>query len=127
MSEVPEQKLTTESAGQPLLTAEAQEVLEEPCVTKGEALVLGLNQIDEGLKMISALGNRYDLVATMVGSKTSAQKLRDVIRGNKVLYNLVLNMVKAKNSRLAGETVEKVVTDFLDTLFDLSSPYKPGR
>jgi len=99
-------------------------VSEEPEMTKGEALVNGLNQIDEGLKMISALGNRYDLIATMVGSKTSAQRLRDVIRGNKVLYNLVLNMVKAKNSRLSGETVDKVVTDFLDTLFDLSRPYK---
>lgn len=102
---------------------EEVKLLEEPAMTKGEALVRGLNQIDEGLKMISALGNRYDLIATMVGSKTSAQRLRDVIRGNKVLYNLVLNMVKAKNSRLADDTVEKVVTDFLDTLFDLSQPY----
>jgi len=103
---------------------QAQQTQEQPSMTKGEALITGLNQIDEGLKMISALGNRYNLIATMVGSKISAQRLRDIIRGNKLLYNLVVNMVKAKNSRLSGVTVEKVINDFLDTLFDLSQPYR---
>ncbi|NPV72121.1 MAG: hypothetical protein HPY55_16060 [Firmicutes bacterium] len=98
---------------------------EQPTMSKGEALLAGLQQIDEGLKMIASLGGRYDLVATMVGSKTTAQKLRDVIRGNKALFNLVVNIVKAKNNRLAAETVEKVIGDFLDTLFDLSKPYRP--
>ncbi len=108
------------------INAECLESVEplESVMTKGEALISGLNQIDEGLKMISALGTRHDLIATMVGSKASAKRLRDVISGNKVLYNLVLSMVKAKNGRLAGETIDKVITDFLDTLFDLSSPYK---
>jgi|GEM_PF-1347480 len=97
---------------------------EEPVMTKGEALVTGLNQIDEGLKMISALGTKYDLLATMVGSRASAQRLRDVIKSNTVLYTLVINMVAAKNSRLSAETVQKVIDDLLDTLFDLSSPFR---
>ncbi len=119
----------TEMSGQsadPSVPA-AEMAAEQPVpvvMSKGEVLVMGLNQINEGLQMISSLGNRYDLIATMVGSRTTAQKLRDVIRGNTVLYNLVLNMVQAKNSRLASDTVKKVVDDLLDTLFDLSGPFK---
>lgn len=98
--------------------------IEEPTLTKGEAIIGGLNQIDEGLQMIAIIGGRYDLVKAMVGSNAGAKRLREVVRSNKILYNLVLNIVASKNSRLSADTVGKVVSDFLDTLFDLSQPYQ---
>lgn len=82
----------------------------EPTMTKGEVLVAGLNQIDEGLKMISALGNNYDVIATMVGSKASAQRLRDVIKSNTVLYNLVVNMVAPRTAGTHGKTCRRSST-----------------
>lgn len=93
-------------------------------MTKGEAIVRGLGMIEDGLALISRLGNKYDLVATLVGSDTAATRLRNAVKANKVFYGLVGNIVKAKNARLVGDTVEKVIDDFLDTLFDLSQPYK---
>jgi hypothetical protein len=95
-----------------------------PPMSKGQAIVTGLTMIEDGLAMIARLGNKYDLVATLVGSDTAATKLRNAVKANKVFYGLVGNIVKAKNTRLAGETTEKVIDDFLDTLFDLSQPYR---
>ncbi|MCL6446828.1 MAG: hypothetical protein K6U04_01550 [Armatimonadetes bacterium] len=92
--------------------------------TKGEALIAGLDQIREGLDMIARLGNRNDLLRSLVGSQAATQRLKDLMKSNNVLFNLVLGMVKARNSRLSEETVNKVVIDFLDILFDLSKPYR---
>lgn len=91
--------------------------------TKGEALITGLEQIRDGLEMISRLGDRTDLVKSMIGSQVAAQRLRDIMKNNNVVYNMVLSMVQGRNGRLSTETVAKVVNDFLDVLFDLSQPY----
>ncbi len=92
--------------------------------TKGEVLISGIDRIREGLDMISGLGAKQDLIKTMVGSQAAANKLRDLVKSNIVFQNTVIAMVAARNSRLSPDTVEKVVTDFLDVLFDLSQPYK---
>ncbi|MEW5899427.1 MAG: hypothetical protein AB1652_09710 [Bacillota bacterium] len=92
--------------------------------TKGEALIAGLDQIREGLDMIARLGNRNDLLRNLVGSQAATQRLKDLMKSNNVLFNLIIGMVKARNSRLSEETVNKVVIDFLDVLFDLSKPYR---
>ncbi len=97
---------------------------EAAIVTKGEALVRGLDQIREGLEMVSRLGGKKDLVVALTGSKQGAQRLRDVMRSNNVVYQMVIGMVRARNSRLSEETVQKVVGDFLDVLFNLSQPYQ---
>lgn len=91
--------------------------------TKGEVLIAGLNQIRDGLEMISRLGDKTDLVKTMVGSQAAARRLRDVMKDNNVVYNMVLNMVQSRNGQLSPKTVTKVINDFLDVLFDLSQPY----
>lgn len=92
--------------------------------TKGEALISGLDQIREGLDMIAKLGDGNDLVKNMIGSQAGAQRLRNVMQEKTLVFNLVLSMVAARNSRLTEETVRRVVTDFLDVLFDLSKPYR---
>lgn len=92
--------------------------------TKGEMLVNGMDRIREGLEMISKLGDKQELIKTLVGSQAAANRLKDLVRSNTIFQNIVLSMVAARNSRLNNETVEKVVTDFLDILFDLSRPYK---
>ncbi len=92
--------------------------------TKGEVLIEGLERIREGLQMVARLGSHVDLVRQLTGSQTAAQRLREVMRSETLVYNLVLAMVKARNSRLSEDTVEKVVRDFLDVLFDLSRPYR---
>ncbi len=92
--------------------------------TKGEMLITGMEMIKEGLEMISKLGDKQELVKTLVGSQVAATRLRDTIKCNSLFYNLVLSMVQARNTRLNSETVSKVVVDFLDILFDLSKPYK---
>ncbi len=92
--------------------------------TKGEILISGIDRIREGLEMISNLGSKQDLMKTLVGSQTAANRLKDLMKSNAVFQNTVIVMVAARNGRLSSETVEKVVTDFLDVLFDLSQPYK---
>lgn len=92
--------------------------------TKGEVLISGLDQIREGLDMISKLGDSTDLVKEIVGSRAAADRLRNVMKDRTLVFNLVLSMVKARNGRLSEDTVQKVVTDFLDVLFDLSKPYR---
>jgi hypothetical protein len=93
-------------------------------LTKGEMLINGMEKIKEGLEMISQLGNKQELVKALVGSQAAANRLRDVVNSNTIFYTMVTSMVKSRNSRLSDETVEKVVTDFIDILFDLSKPYK---
>ena len=92
--------------------------------TKGEILVTGIDKIREGLEMISQLGDKQELIKTLVGSQASANRLKDLMTNNLVFQNMVISMVAARNSRLNRDTVEKVITDFMDILFDLSQPYK---
>lgn len=92
--------------------------------TKGEMLISGIDRIREGLEMISGLGSKQDLIKTLVGSQAAANRLRDLMKSNAVFQNTVVAMVAARNGRLSSDTVEKVITDFLDVLFDLSQPYK---
>ena len=92
--------------------------------TKGEALIEGIEKIREGLEMISQLGSKQDLIKTLVGSPTTANRLRGLLKSNLVFQNTVTAMVASRNGRLSPETVDKVITDFMDVLFDLSQPYK---
>ncbi|MGE5572981.1 MAG: hypothetical protein ACM3ZU_08195 [Bacteroidota bacterium] len=95
----------------------------EPTMTKGEALLLGLDQIKEGLNLIGRVNTQADLLKVLVTSDKGARQLREVL-GAPLLKMMVLGLVKAKNSRLSEDTVEKVVTDFLNVLCDLAQPYK---
>jgi hypothetical protein len=92
--------------------------------TKGEMLINGMEKIREGLEMISRLGDKQELIKALVGSQSAANRLKDLVKSNTIFQNMILSMVSARNSRLNSETVEKVITDFLDILFDLSRPYK---
>jgi hypothetical protein len=92
--------------------------------TKGEILLLGLEQVREGLELISQHGDQNMLLRTLVGSTAAAKRLREVVRDSAVFRSMVMTLVCARNSRLSAETVEKVVRDFLDVMFDLSQPYR---
>ena len=92
--------------------------------TKGEAMILGIDKIREGLELISRLGDKQDLVRILVSSPAAALRLKDLMRNNRVFQTMTVALVSAKNGRLSSETVDKVITDFLDVLFDLSRPYK---
>lgn len=92
--------------------------------TKGEMLINGMEKIREGLEIISKLDNKQNLMKLLIGSQQAANRLRSLINSNTIFQNMVMSMVSARNSRLNPDTVEKVVTDFLDILFDLSQPYK---
>lgn len=92
-------------------------------MTKGEALIAGIDKIREGLEMISRQGNKQDLIKTLIGSQAAANRLRDLVKSNVVFQNTVISMVAARNGRLNAETVDKVIGDFLDVLFDLSQPH----
>ena len=92
--------------------------------TKGEMLLTGIEKAREGLDMIAQLGGREDLLKAIVGTPALANKLRDVVKNNSLFKGLVLSMVSARNSRLSSGTVEGVINDFLDVLFDLSQPYR---
>jgi hypothetical protein len=98
--------------------------MSEQNMTKGEMLVNGMEKIKEGLEMISKLGDKQELIKTLVGSQAAANRLKDLVKSNVIFQNMVLSMVSARNSRLNAETVQKVITDFMDVLFDLSRPYK---
>jgi len=94
-------------------------------MTKGEALVTGIDKLREGLEMISSLGSKQqDLIKTLVGSNVAANRLNDLLKSNIVFQNTIISMVSARNSKLAPVIVEKVITDFMDVLFDLSQPYQ---
>lgn len=94
-------------------------------MTKGEALIAGIDKIREGLDMIARQGNKQDLIKTLIGSQAAANRLRDLVKSNVVFQNTVISMVAARNGRLNTETVDKVISDFLDVLFDLSQPCTP--
>jgi len=64
-------------------------------------------------------GNSWRSPIISKGSKSSGY-----LADKSLVYNLVLSMVRSRNSRLSEDTVQKVVTDFLDVLFDLSKPYR---
>lgn len=93
-------------------------------LTKGEMLVSGIDKIREGLEMVSGMGSKQEIIKTLVGSQASANRLKDLMKSNLVFQHTVVSMVASRNARLSPETVDKVVTDFLDVLFDLSQPYK---
>lgn len=97
--------------------------MDEP--TRGEMLVKGLEQIREGLNIVSGIGRPNDLLKMVVGSPQAAKRLREVLDDNSVLQSIVISLVQARNSRLSGDTVKKIIGDFLDVLFDLSKPAKP--
>lgn len=91
--------------------------------TKGEILITGIDRIREGLELISRLNPEQDIVKTLVESQTATNTLKELVKSNLVFQNAVLSMVAARNSRLSADLVNKIVTDFLDVLFDLSQPY----
>lgn len=95
----------------------------EPAMTKGEALLLGLDQIKEGLTLIGRVSSQADLLKVLVKSDKGARQLREVL-GAPLLRTMILSLVRAKNTRLSEDTVEKVVGDFLDVLCDLAQPYR---
>lgn len=43
-------------------------------MTKGEMLMNGMEKIKEGLEMISKLGDKQELIKTLVGSKVAAER-----------------------------------------------------
>ncbi len=92
--------------------------------TKGEIMILGIDKIREGLEMLSGIGSKQDIVKSLVSSQAAANRLKDLMRDNAVFQSLVTSLVTARNGKLAPTTVEKVISDFLDVLFDLSRPYK---
>lgn len=94
--------------------------------TKGERMITAIEKIREGLEMLTEIGDRQDLVKALLGSPAAAERLRDLVKGNGAFERLVLPLVRVRNGRLNTETVDKVVTDFLDVVFDLSRPY-PGE
>ncbi len=93
--------------------------------TKGERMITAIEKIREGLEMLANIGDRQDLVKALLGSGAAAERLRDLVKGNGAFERLVLPMVRTRNGRLSADTVDKVVTDFLDVVFDLSRPW-PG-
>lgn len=90
--------------------------------TKGEHLMKGLDQLREGLTNISRFSNKQDLIKLLVASPTAARQMKDLLNDNSLLQKLIVSMVSARNSRLSADTVEKVISDFLEVLFDLSQP-----
>jgi hypothetical protein len=91
--------------------------------TKGEALMKGIDQLREGLSLINGIGgNRQDFIKLLVTSPTATTKLRDIMKDNVLMKTLVFGMVASRNKKLAPGTVENVISDFLDVLFDMSQP-----
>jgi hypothetical protein len=90
--------------------------------TKGEHLVKGLDQIRDGLANINRFSSKQDLIKMLVTSQSAAKQLKGLLNDNSLLKTLVYSMVASRNSRLSTETVDKVISDFLDILFDLSQP-----
>ncbi len=94
-------------------------------MTKGEALIAGIDKIRDGFEMIAQLGGKQGLIKTLIGSQAAATRLRDLLKSNIVFQNTVIAMVAARNGKLVDTTVDKVISDFLDVLFDLTQPYIP--
>jgi hypothetical protein len=91
--------------------------------TKGERLMNGIEQLKDGLLMIGSIGgNRQDFIKMLVGSPTATKNLKDLMRDNAIMKSMVFSMVASRNSRLSVGTVENIISDFLDVLFDLSQP-----
>lgn len=92
-------------------------------MTKGEAIIRGMDQIREGLEMIRKSHGETDVIRALVGSQKASQQLRSIM-GPGVLQSVVVEMVVARNRRLIPETVKKIVDDFVDVLFELSQPFE---
>jgi hypothetical protein len=91
--------------------------------TKGERLITGIEQLRDGLTLINGIGgSRQDFIKLLVSSTTATSRLRDLLHDNALLKTMVFGMVAARNSKLVAQTVEKVIGDFMDVLFDLSQP-----
>lgn len=91
--------------------------------TKGERLINGIEQLKEGLAMIGGIGgNKQDFIKLLVTSTTAAKNLKELMKDNAIMKTMVFSMVASRNNKLVVSTVEKVITDFLDILFDLSQP-----
>lgn len=90
--------------------------------TKGERLLNGIEKMREGLDLISQLGDSQELMRLIVGSPNAAKRIKDALSNDSILNSVVISMVAARNGRLTAQTVEKVILDFLDVLFDLSQP-----
>lgn len=95
-------------------------------MTKGEAIIVGLEQIREGLQMVRQASRDVDLIRTLVGSNRASQQLREIMSGG-LLKTVVIEMVHTRNYRLSQDTVEKVISDFMAVLFELSKPFDPSK
>ena len=95
-------------------------------MTRGEVILEGLERIREGLDLIRRAGSQTEVLTILVGSTRGAEQLRQVMRPG-LLRNVIVSMVHARNNRLSAETVEKVLNDFMDVLFDLSKPYEESK
>lgn len=90
-------------------------------MTKGEALVAGLEQVQEGLRTIAGVGKPDYLFEVLVGSKRASQQLREAMGTKSIFRAMILAMVKSRHTRLAADTVEGVIDSFLEVLTDLRS------
>jgi hypothetical protein len=91
--------------------------------TRGERLADGISKLREGLLIIGSIGgNKQDFIKLLVSSQAGARNLKELLKDNAILKSMVFSLVKSRNSRLAPDTIDKVIGDFLDVLFDLSQP-----
>lgn len=94
-----------------------------PPTTKGELLIRGLAQVQEGLAMIGRAGpNNEDLIKLLATNQHGARQLRELLKGQTIFRAVVMGLVKSRNRRLADDTIEKIIGDFLAVLEDLASP-----
>lgn len=92
-------------------------------MTKGEAILQGLDQIREGLELIRKAGSQADALRVLVGSQKGAEQLRAVMNPG-LLRTLVVSMVQARVRRVSPATVEQVLDEFFKVLFDLAKPHE---
>lgn len=90
--------------------------------TKGTRLINGIDKLREGLDLINQLGDGQDLMRLLISSPSAAKRLKEMLKDDNLLHTLIVSMVASRNSRLTPATVEKIVEDFLDVVFDLSQP-----
>lgn len=92
--------------------------------TKGEVLFAGISKIREGLTDIQKLGDQQDMIKLLMLTPKATSRLKEIMEDDRIFQNLVVSMVSSRNSRLSATTVETIITDFLDVIFDLSQPYQ---
>jgi hypothetical protein len=98
--------------------------------SKGEVFLGAFDKIRDALKELAVLNgpgpvaNKYNVLEFLASSQKGADKLRDVFsqKGNQVLHSLMVQVVAARNG-LKPATVERVIGDAFDFIFDLSTPY----